>query len=1682
DSTGGRVRKKWSDNPMNIEMPISAPSVKEHINPQYEHYLLLLQQRNRMLRKLMTKTSQEISLERKEQGFTLYMNGANAEMDIHPTLPQLKSPSTNPEARSRRHMAAAQLMARRNKFFLDQNYLKELEADLQTNRRQRQAPMTKRSRKKWNMKSMKPHLAGMDEEEVCRVSYEDDFESDDSLSSSGSEEDKHLIDSLIEEECIKVQTLENKLNNNNSYHGTSHQNLSEHKLKLNIADIKKLKCSLEMNSALRKSIMEELSSGEESDCSIPEDINENETNHSISGSVNLSQNLMKPADFIVLEFASPCSSREKNVFGSKQKDYDRRSTPESSPNNKNISLPGLKPENKNYNDVIKLQLLGNSHGADHNHNQSLKKQPSRLQSQCGTLTEQQVNLISRNVLRMRPRQQINLMKMLGKLEETAEAEISERHQEMSKESSNSANQSHRKVRLELLSNWGHNKRIGLTEIQLYDTSGKIIPVLPENVTVKNASNPSNSILVVFNGKAKTSKLKSMWSCDLSEPAVPVTITIHPSTEKSLSKIKLWNYNHSLKNLNIGVNRIKVFINDKLLYCGCVEKGCGNHIFDFSTTIELGASSSSNTCSSASSLEPVTTQSSSSSSSNNNNYFPARHNSIDSNLSKVLRKKDVTSSAPASRCPSVGRKRSISLSPLSPPLSAGHPVSIKHRLPLTNSQGEMVDGSKDPGVSLFASKKSNSPKAISSCSSSKTCSPRHKSRLSNPKEEPWDMLFTDNNQNSSQDLSQKSPRTHHSSSGVSPRTRQKISPIETAASEGTKTPRTKGRKSKSSLDWLDSDTMPKHSPCHENSTSNSSLSSSMDISLNYDAVDNIDRLEEPMKDFQLSSPTKNGKSTLFDRHSLDDELETAHQSTIRLRNMLDKIEKQVSDSNRSRCSLDNEAPEQLSTGSATSLRTLLDEEYEEAKYDKLTEEMQEQEFGMYTPMQKIQKRRAKWRHLSENNLEESWGSLNFFNHLHRGRLSMDGDTLDEYLLEDKVPVSQPESSPSQNPQNVISKADENFTIPELPYGQELVINIKTTWGDKHYVGLTGIDIFSEKGEPVTVKRITANPKDINILPQYNKDPRVVQNLIDGVNRTRDDVHMWLAPFTASSNHYVTLTFTEPCHIALIRIWNYNKSRIHSFRGAREVDILLDRKMIFSGEIARACGGVEGGTEAFGDTILFSVEEEILEAVSRNDDAYEGETLEDISWEEEIGNQRPSTATQASENEDRPFTQACGNTADLPDHMSTLDLMDSLEDESSSVLKGKCLKLNFSDTWGDLHYLGLTGLEVFGSDKEPIPVNMNMISAEPSDLHALPGHENDVRTLDKLINGTNVTNSDDNMWLIPFTPGKPHIVCFEFPQPVTIAGIRIWNYNKNPEDTYRGAKIVHVNIDGHIVSPPDGYLLRKGLGNCHFDFGQEICFSSISSLSSRSNSVTNKRCLSTELSSLYYETVSMPCGFIYQLQLFSTWGDPYYVGLNGIELYDSKFFKIPLDESNVAAYPDSVNILTPNVQTDIRTPEKLVDGENDTKDGAHMWLAPILPSVVNKVYIIFEQPTTVSMIKIWNYRKTSSRAAKDIALLVDDLLVCNGSLPPVNNASRGILPTCDMPHPYHTFLFTENKEVLKRERHTVISNYTPQSQGQEIQMTNDRKVVLTDNPSRNKQDVNQAMRPATCVTNQANKRPF
>ena len=67
---------------------------------------------------------------------------------------------------------------------------------------------------------------------------------------------------------------------------------------------------------------------------------------------------------------------------------------------------------------------------------------------------------------------------------------------------------------------------------------------------------------------------------------------------------------------------------------------------------------------------------------------------------------------------------------------------------------------------------------------------------------------------------------------------------------------------------------------------------------------------------------------------------------------------------------------------------------------------------------------------------------------------------------------------------------------------------------------------------------------------------------------------------------------------MRLWNYNKSRIHSFRGVREVEISLDEKTVFRGEIRKA-PGLLTSPEQCCEVILFTDQERLLQRIDRDD---------------------------------------------------------------------------------------------------------------------------------------------------------------------------------------------------------------------------------------------------------------------------------------------------------------------------------------------------------------------------------------------------------------------------------------------------------------------------------------------------
>ncbi|KAJ8561532.1 hypothetical protein ON010_g8149 [Phytophthora cinnamomi] len=648
------------------------------------------------------------------------------------------------------------------------------------------------------------------------------------------------------------------------------------------------------------------------------------------------------------------------------------------------------------------------------------------------------------------------------------------------------------------------------------------------------------------------------------------------------------------------------------------------------------------------------------------------------------------------------------------------------------------------------------------------------------------------------------------------------------------------------------------------------------------------------------------------------------------------------------------------------------------------------------------------------------------------------------------------------------------IPILPNGKWLQIEILSTWGDPYYVGLNGVEIFDHRGELVKFnnpsQQVTACPESINVLEENSDDPRVAKNLVDGVNFTCDDFHMWLAPFTPGQAHYVLLEMNVSVSVSMVRIWNYNKSRTHTCRGVREARLILYEsapikliseseskrtdnedyeKMIFEGEIRQAPGLVGAESmEISNEVILFTQEAAILEAIEANDEALrtlaKEQQREDEDTREFVATvhrsmelQRPRTSDAGSRtveqnqesdrddrhqlrvgNDGRPMTMATRSLATRgtmvrtsidswvieepqqrsPDALKMSDgvgVVSSGGEASSdeNLPRGRHLTLQLHSTWGDKNYIGLTQVDVLvGSRGTPIPLDVSNVDATPRDLASL-------------VDGEATTCDDAHMWLVPLEAGSVPEVRIELKTAQYFYGLRIWNYNKSPEDTYRGAKQLVVLLDGVAISPNEtGFLLRKAPGVADFDFGQLVRFSEdvgtqekLPTYAERVRYPFITRTYKTPIIRQDYEAPLYPQGFLLKIICWTTWGDPYYLGLNGFELYDFAGARIIDKPSIITAVPYSVSELdnSSGRQQDTRTPNNLLSGlDKNTWEAHDAWLAPLASSLGNQqgniVYIGFDTPVVLSLIKFWNYSKTPERGVKDVDIYLDDMHLFSGTL--------------------------------------------------------------------------------------------
>ena len=159
---------------------------------------------------------------------------------------------------------------------------------------------------------------------------------------------------------------------------------------------------------------------------------------------------------------------------------------------------------------------------------------------------------------------------------------------------------------------------------------------------------------------------------------------------------------------------------------------------------------------------------------------------------------------------------------------------------------------------------------------------------------------------------------------------------------------------------------------------------------------------------------------------------------------------------------------------------------------------------------------------------------------------------EYFSENKISIL----SLSEN-QNMLlfTRNSSQNTLPYILF-QKIRINILTNYGNKSFVGLTGLNLIDMHNQIIDIETavsIVALPKDLRTIYENKKDNRIFENIFNDTNNTIDENNMWLTVINPLP--YIEINFEKPMTLSKIEIWNYNEA-LSLDKGAKEIEIMFD----------------------------------------------------------------------------------------------------------------------------------------------------------------------------------------------------------------------------------------------------------------------------------------------------------------------------------------------------------------------------------------------------------------------------------------------------------------------------------------------------------------------------------------------
>ncbi|EKF36037.1 hypothetical protein MOQ_002303 [Trypanosoma cruzi marinkellei] len=229
---------------------------------------------------------------------------------------------------------------------------------------------------------------------------------------------------------------------------------------------------------------------------------------------------------------------------------------------------------------------------------------------------------------------------------------------------------------------------------------------------------------------------------------------------------------------------------------------------------------------------------------------------------------------------------------------------------------------------------------------------------------------------------------------------------------------------------------------------------------------------------------------------------------------------------------------------------------------------------------------------------------------------------------------------------------SYLAEEMPRGRFIIMNLLSTWGAPQEIGINGIELFNEHGDRiippaeciekassllqspsgVTDGKVpkekgkivdghhtilyTTPQKSLSVMVAYPVEGSSssgdsvndsagtdevfrsdLANLLNGIHNTHDDTKLFTMPFNPGKHHLICFAFPKSVVISMVRVHNYGgRGRVHTSKGVRLLEMTVDDKLVFRGEIAPNNGDVvpfhRVGLENC-ENILFTEEPRVLQ---------------------------------------------------------------------------------------------------------------------------------------------------------------------------------------------------------------------------------------------------------------------------------------------------------------------------------------------------------------------------------------------------------------------------------------------------------------------------------------------------------